>query len=61
MAALAPPADVWQSKSDPVKLFGFLKHTVGYDGWISVEEFSRTGEQGVRGAVRFVRDAWAAA
>jgi sugar phosphate isomerase/epimerase len=43
------------------QLFGFLRRTVGYDGWISVEEFSRTGEQGFRDAVRFVRDAWAAA
>jgi sugar phosphate isomerase/epimerase len=43
------------------ELFGFLKRGVGYDGWISVEEFSRTGEQGFRDAVRFVRDAWAAA
>ncbi len=42
-------------------LFRFLKRTVGYDGWISVEEFSHTGEQGFREAVGFVRDAWAAA
>jgi sugar phosphate isomerase/epimerase len=38
-----------------------LKHTAGYDGWISVEEFSHTGEPGFREAVRFVREAWAAA
>jgi sugar phosphate isomerase/epimerase len=43
------------------ELFGFLKREVGYDGWISVEEFSRTGEAGFRAAVRFVREAWAAA
>jgi sugar phosphate isomerase/epimerase len=43
------------------ELFGFLKRTARYDGWISVEEFSRTGERGFRDAVRFVRDAWAAA
>jgi sugar phosphate isomerase/epimerase len=42
-------------------LFGYLKRTVGYDGWISVEEFSHTGERGFRDAVRFVRDTWAAA
>jgi len=42
-------------------IFGFLKRTVGYDGWISVEEFSHTGEAGFREGVRFVRDAWAAA
>jgi sugar phosphate isomerase/epimerase len=43
------------------RIFGFLKRTAGYDGWISVEEFSHTGEQGFRDAVRFVREAWAAA
>lgn len=43
------------------EIFTFLKRTVGFDGWISVEEFSRTGEQGFREAVRFVRDAWKAA
>jgi sugar phosphate isomerase/epimerase len=42
-------------------LFRYLKHTVGFDGWISVEEFSKTGAQGFRKAIRFVRDAWAAA
>lgn len=42
-------------------VFAFLKREVGYDGWISVEEYSRTGEQGFREAVRFVREAWAAA
>lgn len=42
-------------------IFRFLKRTVGYDGWISVEEFSRTGERGFREAVRFVREAWMAA
>jgi sugar phosphate isomerase/epimerase len=43
------------------EIFRFLKHTAAYDGWLSVEEYSRTGEQGFRDAVRFVRDAWAAA
>jgi sugar phosphate isomerase/epimerase len=43
------------------EVFTFLKRTVGFDGWISVEEFSRTGEQGFRKAIRFVRDAWEAA
>jgi sugar phosphate isomerase/epimerase len=43
------------------RIFGFLKRTVGYDGWISVEEFSHTGEAGFRDAVRFVREAWATA
>lgn len=43
------------------EIFTFLKRTVGFDGWISVEEYSRTGDQGFREAIRFVRDAWAAA
>jgi sugar phosphate isomerase/epimerase len=43
------------------ELFRFLKGLVGYDGWISVEEFSRRGERGFRDAVRFVREAWARA
>lgn len=42
-------------------IFRYLKRTAGFDGWISVEEFSRTGEQGFRDAIRFVREAWAAA
>jgi sugar phosphate isomerase/epimerase len=43
------------------EIFTFLKRTVGFDGWISVEEYSRSGLQGFREAIRFVRDAWAAA
>ncbi len=43
------------------EIFGFLKRDAAYDGWISVEEFSHTGERGFREAVRFVREAWAAA
>lgn len=43
------------------EIFGYLKRAVGYDGWISVEEFSRTGDAGFKEAVRFVRETWAAA
>ena len=43
------------------EIFRFLKREAGFDGWISIEEYSRTGEQGFRDAVRFVREAWAAA
>jgi sugar phosphate isomerase/epimerase len=43
------------------EIFGYLKRTAEFDGWISVEEFSKTGEQGFREAIGFVRDAWAAA
>lgn len=38
-------------------LFAFLKRS-SFSGWVSIEEASGTGEQGVRRAVRFVRDGW---
>jgi sugar phosphate isomerase/epimerase len=33
----------------------------GFDGWVSIEEASRSGPDGFREAVRFVRRAWAEA
>lgn len=42
------------------EIFRFLK-SAGYAGWISIEEASQTGSAGVRGAVEFIRQAWAAA
>lgn len=39
------------------EIFAHLKRS-GYDGWVSVEEASRTGTSGMVNAVRFVREAW---
>jgi sugar phosphate isomerase/epimerase len=41
-------------------IFGRLKAS-GYDSWVSIEEASGTGREGVAAAARFVREAWAAA
>ena len=44
--------------ASPIKqVFSILKH-YGFDGWLSIEEASRTGEVGFEKAVRFVRRAW---
>jgi len=40
------------------EIFAALKR-VHFDGWISVEEASRTGPAGIAQAVNFVRNAWA--
>ena len=39
------------------ELFAFLKRS-SFGGWVSIEEASGTGRQGVSSAVRFVRDSW---
>jgi sugar phosphate isomerase/epimerase len=42
------------------QLLSMLRQS-GFDGWVSIEEASRTGEQGFRQAVAYARQAWAAA
>ena len=42
------------------EIFAFLKRS-GFDGWICIEEASRTGIAGIRDAARFVREKWAEA
>ena len=38
-------------------IFGILKES-GFNGWVSIEEASGTGEKGIKDAVDFVRAAW---
>ena len=45
----------------PIKqAFSVLKNS-GFDGWLSVEEASRTGREGFESAITFVRRAWESA
>ena len=39
------------------ELFSYLKRA-GFDGWISMEENSRLGQQGVQDAAAFIRKTW---
>jgi sugar phosphate isomerase/epimerase len=38
-----------------------MVHEIGFDGWISVEEASKTGEEGFRKAIPYADRAWVAA
>jgi sugar phosphate isomerase/epimerase len=39
------------------EIFGYLKNR-GYEGWISIEEASGMGADGIKRAVEFIRSAW---
>lgn len=40
------------------EIFSHLKHRLRFDGWISLEEFSFTGEAGFHEGIEFVRRTW---
>ncbi len=42
----------------PVREIFSLLHKTGFDSWISVEEASKTGEEGFRRAIPYVRELW---
>ena len=42
------------------RIFGLLKQS-GFDGWICIEEASKTGKEGIRKATGFVRKTWSEA
>jgi sugar phosphate isomerase/epimerase len=42
----------------PIKQVFFILKRNGFDGWLSIEEASRTGEEGFEKAISFVRRAW---
>lgn len=44
--------------SAPIKTVLSEMRQVGFDDWLSIEEASKTGEDGFRQAVTFVRQAW---
>ena len=42
----------------PLKPIFRRLQAAGFDGWVSVEEASKTGEEGFRQAIRNVRELW---
>jgi sugar phosphate isomerase/epimerase len=42
----------------PIRAVFERLHAIGFDGWISVEEASRTGEDGFRQAIPYVKRLW---
>lgn len=44
----------------PVRAIFSLLHQTGFDSWISVEEASKTGEEGFRRAIPYVKGLWEA-
>jgi len=44
----------------PVREIFAILHKIGFDAWISVEEASKTGEEGFRRAIPYVKELWEA-
>ena len=44
----------------PIRPIFSILHTMGFDGWISVEEASKQGEDGFRQAIPYVKGVWEA-
>lgn len=51
------PVRVGTGASPIPQIFSRIRQT-GYDGWLSIEEASRTGEKGFTESVAFIRDTW---
>ncbi len=51
------PVRVGTGASPIPQIFSRLRQT-GYDGWLSIEEASRTGETGFEQAIAYVRNTW---
>ena len=51
------PVRVGTGASPIPQIFSRLRQT-GYDGWLSIEEASRSGQEGFRQSIAYVRETW---